>query len=57
MVVSCNKTISQYLLDLLCELTGRSKDKGLAVWDAKVEALENANGESGSLTCGYLSYE
>lgn len=39
-----------YLLDLLSELTSGSKDKGLAVTDGEVKALENTNGESGSLT-------
>lgn len=38
------------LLDLLSQLTGRSKDKRLALLDAGVDLLENGNGESGGFT-------
>lgn len=38
------------LLNLLSQLTGRSKDKRLALLDAGIDLLENGNGESGGFT-------
>merc|ERR1719334_1087894 len=39
-----------HLLDLLRQLTGRSKDQRLAVLDAGLHLLENGNAEGGSFS-------
>jgi len=43
------------LLNLLGELTSGSEDESLAVGHAEIEALENSNGEGGSLSSSRLS--
>ena len=42
-------------LDLLSQLTGGSKDEGLALLDIRVELLEDGDRESGSLSGARLS--
>lgn len=43
------------LLDLLSQLTGGSKDQGLALLNVWVKLLENRDGESGGLSGTRLS--
>ena len=51
---SCLVGALPHLLDLLCQLTGGSKDQGLRLLEAIVNLLEDAGAEGGGLASSRL---